>query len=133
MLKTFWDNYTSASQHLLGTPYPWILIGIIAIASVLLPGVVDLVLWGGFLLFQGAACWSGYRRCGRAHCRVTGPGFILLGAMFVLTAAGIVPLIEISPAVDFYTLVIIAVLGAAVLYEVFVKLTTGSVFVGGRQ
>ena len=36
------------------------------------------ILWSGALLWMGVACLANARRCGRIHCHVTGPFFLLM-------------------------------------------------------
>lgn len=66
---------------------PWVLIGIGAIWQSLL-----FWLWIPAFLVAGAACVHNARRCGRVHCYVTGPLFLLAAAYLALAAAGLAPL-----------------------------------------
>lgn len=38
------------------------------------------VVWTAMLLWTGGACLANARRCGRTHCRITGPFFIVMAA-----------------------------------------------------
>jgi hypothetical protein len=44
------------------------------------------------LIWMGVACLANARRCGRTHCRYTGPFFLLMAALVVAHATGMVPL-----------------------------------------
>lgn len=44
------------------------------------------------LLWMGVACFANARRCGRTHCLVTGPFFILMAAGVVAYASGLLDL-----------------------------------------
>lgn len=65
-------------------------------AMMALAGVLDpltrAVIWTGALLWMGGACLANARRCGRTHCRFTGPFFIFMAAMVVAYAAGVLRL-----------------------------------------
>lgn len=38
----------------------------------------------------GAACWYNGRACGAIHCRISGPGYVLLGLLASVSALGVV-------------------------------------------
>jgi hypothetical protein len=42
------------------------------------------IVWTALLKFMGVACWLNARRCGRIHCYVTGPFFLLLTGLATL-------------------------------------------------
>lgn len=48
--------------------------------------------WTAMLIWMGAACLVNARRCGRTHCRVTGPFLLAMAAAVVGHAAGLLPL-----------------------------------------
>jgi len=50
------------------------------------------VAWPPLLVFMGVACLVNARRCGRLHCFVTGPYFLLLAVVSLLYDTGIMPL-----------------------------------------
>lgn len=50
------------------------------------------VVWTVALLILGAACIINARRCGRTHCYVTGPFFLVMAIATVLYSAGLLPL-----------------------------------------
>ncbi len=50
------------------------------------------LLWSGALLWMGIACLANARRCGRVHCRFTGPFFLLMVVPVLLYGFGLLPL-----------------------------------------
>lgn len=50
------------------------------------------VTWTVMLLWMGGACLANARRCGRTHCRITGPLFIVMAAGVVAYSGGILDL-----------------------------------------
>jgi hypothetical protein len=50
------------------------------------------IVWPVLLIFMGVACVLNARRCGRTHCYVTGPFFLLLAGGALLYGIGILPL-----------------------------------------
>lgn len=64
---------------------------VMALAGVLDP-LTRAFVWTGALLWMGGACLANARRCGRTHCRFTGPFFIAMAVVVVAYAAGALPL-----------------------------------------
>jgi hypothetical protein len=50
------------------------------------------IVWPVLLTFMGIACLLNARRCGRTHCYVTGPFFLLLAGGALLYGIGVLPL-----------------------------------------
>lgn len=50
------------------------------------------VVWGVMLIWMGGACLMNARRCGRTHCRFTGPFFLVMAALIVGLAISGLPL-----------------------------------------
>lgn len=50
------------------------------------------IIWTVVLLWMGGACVANARRCHRTHCRFTGPFLILMAALVVGYAVGLLPL-----------------------------------------
>jgi hypothetical protein len=50
------------------------------------------VVWPALLTWMGAACLLNARRCGRLHCYLTGPYFLLLALTSLLHGSGTVTL-----------------------------------------
>lgn len=69
------------------------------------------VVWPSLLTFLGVACLLNARRCGRTHCYVTGPFFLLLAGIALLYGIGVLPL----GARGWSTLSLALVVGSVVL------------------
>lgn len=52
------------------------------------------VAWSAALVWMGGACLVNARRCGRTHCRFTGPFYLLMAAIVVAYASGVLPVGE---------------------------------------
>ncbi len=50
------------------------------------------VVWAAALVWMGTACLINARRCGRVHCRFTGPFFLVMAAVVVLHGLGAISL-----------------------------------------
>ncbi len=50
------------------------------------------VVWTAALVWMGTACLVNARRCGRVHCRFTGPFFLVMAAVVVLHGVGAIAL-----------------------------------------
>ena len=53
---------------------------------------VKTIAWGAALIWMGIACIANALRCGRLHCYLTGPFFLIMAAAVLLHGFGIVPL-----------------------------------------
>ena len=82
----------------------WIPKGAIVL-GLLAPVPVRVVIWTVALLWMGTACILNARRCGRTHCRYTGPYYLAMVVPVLILAWGIV-------SADFYAWL---VLGALIL------------------
>jgi hypothetical protein len=60
------------------------------IVGALVPEPVRGVIWSAALLWMGSACLINARRCGRVHCRFTGPFYLALIVPVTLLAIGVV-------------------------------------------
>jgi|SRR5712691_9969018 len=60
------------------------------IAGLLLPAPVRTVIWIIALIWMGTACILNAKRCGRTHCRYTGPYYLAMIAPVLVLASGIV-------------------------------------------
>jgi hypothetical protein len=67
----------------------WIPTGAI-IASLFAPASLRAAVWSVALLWMGTACILNSRRCGRTHCRYTGPYYLAMIAPVILPASGLV-------------------------------------------
>jgi hypothetical protein len=84
-LKTDWlaDPFTKALA--------WRLPLVVIFAALLVPVPARVGIWAVAFAWMGAACVLNYRRCGRIHCRYTGPYYL---AMIVpVLALGIAPVL----------------------------------------
>jgi ABC-type uncharacterized transport system permease subunit len=68
--------------------------------------------WSAALTWMGSACIANARRCGRTHCRFTGPFYLLMAALVIAYAAGALPIGDHGWAI----LGAIAIAGSAVLW-----------------
>src|SRR5712691_5501350 len=80
----------------------WIPKGAI-IAALFAPGPVRAAVWTVALIWMGTACILNARRCGRTHCRYTGPYYLAMIAPVVVLASGLV-------TANFYGWLVLAVL-----------------------
>lgn len=49
-------------------------------------------LWGAMLVWMGGACIANARRCGRTHCRFTGPFFLVMAVLVAAYGTGALPI-----------------------------------------
>ena len=56
----------------------WGLPLLVMIAGAFLEAPIRSVIWSAALVWMGAACLINFRRCGRTHCRFTGPFYLIL-------------------------------------------------------
>jgi hypothetical protein len=61
------------------------------LALLLEPGL-RAVVWIAMLVWMGLACLANARRCGRTHCRYTGPFFLAMAGLVAVYAVGALPL-----------------------------------------
>ena len=64
----------------------------ILFASSSIEGDLLVIVWPPVLTFMGVACLLNARRCGRVHCYVTGPFFLLLAGLSLLYGLGMLRL-----------------------------------------
>jgi hypothetical protein len=64
------------------------------VAATLLGPLPHAAVWTAALIWMGGACIANARRCGRTHCRFTGPFYLLMAALVVAHAVGMLPLGE---------------------------------------
>jgi hypothetical protein len=80
----------------------WIPKGAI-IAALFAPVLARAAVWTVALIWMGTACILNAKRCGRTHCRYTGPYYLAMIVPVLVLASGVIP-------VDFYAWVSLAVL-----------------------
>lgn len=66
--------------------------GIPAAVLIISPVQYFVIVWPIVLTFMGVACLLNARRCGRIHCSVTGPFFLLLALVGLLYGLDVIPL-----------------------------------------
>ncbi len=69
----------------------WGIPSVILVAAGLLDPAARALVWGGVLVWMGAGCLLNARRCGRTHCRYTGPYYLAMIVPVTLLGAGVVP------------------------------------------
>jgi hypothetical protein len=100
------DWLASTSSNLLAwwLPHAGLLVGLVV------PNPVRVVIWTVALLWMGVACILNSKRCGRTHCRYTGPYYLAM----------IVPLLALSfissSIYEWITLAVIIVAGSKLIW-----------------
>jgi len=69
----------------------WGIPSIVLVAAGLLVPAPRALAWAGILAWMGAGCLLNARRCGRTHCRYTGPYYLAMIVPVALLGAGVVP------------------------------------------
>ena len=80
-----WSNWRRNRRSYIlawGLPTALLIIGIF------LPSSLRVVVWTGSLVWMGAACLANAALCGRTHCHVTGPFFLLMALATLLHGTG---------------------------------------------
>ena len=70
----------------------WGLPSLIIIAGSLVDAQARTMIWSAVLLWMGTACLMNARRCGRTHCRFTGPFYLFLIIPVVFLGYGLTSL-----------------------------------------
>ncbi len=65
---------------------------LIILAGIFVDADTRTILWTGSLAWKGVACLLNARRCGRTHCRFTGPFYLLLIVPVLFHGLGALPL-----------------------------------------
>jgi hypothetical protein len=60
------------------------------LAGLFVPTSIRIVIWTIALIWMGMACILNARRCGRTHCRYTGPYYLAMIAPVLVLGSGIV-------------------------------------------
>jgi hypothetical protein len=90
----------------------WGLPAVAMLVGALLDPLPRAIIWSTALVWMGGACIANARRCGRTHCRFTGPFYLLMAALVAVYAAGTLPIGEYGWAI----LGTATVVGTAVLW-----------------
>lgn len=84
--KTDWASSRLALALVWGVP------AAVMLLALLLEATPRAVVWIAMLVWMGLACLANARRCGRTHCRYTGPFFLGAAGLVVAYVAGLLPL-----------------------------------------
>ncbi len=83
------DQAKSCGGNLAGLKWSYLLWGVPVLllsASAWLGGPLRAVAWPMSFALMGSVCFTNARGCGRTHCHVTGPLYLLAAAMSVAAA-----------------------------------------------
>lgn len=69
----------------------WGVPSLILIAAAWTEPMIRALVWSGVLVWMGSACLINAERCGRTHCRYTGPYYILLVFHVMVHGLGVLP------------------------------------------
>jgi hypothetical protein len=70
----------------------WGLPTVLLVAAIWVSNEMRTIVWGAALAWMGSACLLNARRCGRVHCRYTGPFFLVMALVVGLHGTGAVAL-----------------------------------------
>ena len=70
----------------------WGLPSLAIVAGSLVDASLRTAIWSVALIWMGAACLMNAQRCGRTHCRFTGPFYLFLIIPVLLLGFGLLPL-----------------------------------------
>jgi hypothetical protein len=101
------NNIVQSSRDWLSSPRTsaaaWWLPKAVIVAALFVPSPTRTGMWIIALIWMGTACILNSRRCGRTHCRYTGPYYLVMIAPVLVLASGAI-------SVDFYAWLSLAVL-----------------------
>jgi len=92
----------------------WGLPAVVMLLALLLNPVPRALVWIFMLSWMGGACLENARRCGRTHCRYTGPFFLGMAAAVLAYITGALPL----GSQPWLVLAIVIALGNALIWWV---------------
>jgi hypothetical protein len=92
--------------------FAWGLPTVALVGTAFAPPSIRTPAWLISLVWMGTACLANARRCGRTHCYLTGPFFLVMAAAVLLHGVGLVPL----GSRGWMWLGAVAALGTAVLW-----------------
>lgn len=90
----------------------WGISSIILLAAILLPVGQRAVVWTAVLVWMGTGCLLNARRCGRTHCRYTGPFYLVMIIPVAALGTGTVVL----GALDWWALAALILLGSKLIW-----------------
>ncbi len=89
---------TGESRDLLSSPWLALFFFVVPAVGIALTGGSEFnsrwrtVVWTAALSTMGTACLANAVRCGRVHCYITGPFFLVMAVVTLLYGLGVVPL-----------------------------------------
>jgi hypothetical protein len=89
---------TGKSRDILSTPWLSLVVFWLPAIAIVVAGTSGLrsgwltMVWTASLTIMGTACIANALRCGRVHCYLTGPFFLLMALITLLYGLGVVPL-----------------------------------------
>ena len=92
---------------------PWLL-WVFPVLSIILASVFDLSdLWTGgvwtiAMAIMGCGCGANVRRCGRVHCHITGPFFLVISGIALLHVIGVLDVSKVNWAIAGWTVGVLA-------------------------
>lgn len=94
------DRFSTSckSRDLLSKPWSCLLLFCVPAIAIAITGTsafgtaVRTLVWTGALAVLGIACSINAARCGRVHCYLTGPFFLLMAVVALLYGLGTLPL-----------------------------------------
>lgn len=92
MVKTTRRSTKDWAGNLQAYAFAWGLPSLAIIAGSLVDPVIRTVIWSVALIWMGSACLMNARRCGRTHCRYTGPFYLILVVPVLLHGFGLLSL-----------------------------------------
>jgi hypothetical protein len=101
------NDIVQSSRDWLSSPrtsaLAWWIPKAIIVAAFFIPAPARAGIWIIALIWMGTGCILNSRRCGRTHCRYTGPYYLAMIAPVLVLASGVI-------SVDFYAWLSLAVL-----------------------
>ena len=88
----------------------WLLPQAVMVAALLAPVPLRTAVWTAGLGWMGTACILNSRRCGRTHCRYTGPYYFAMIVPVIVAGTGLVPL-----SIYGWTALVVVILGGSKL------------------
>ena len=92
------DTTTCKSRDMLSSPWQALLLFWLPAIAIVVAGSSGLsvgwrtIVWTAALGIMGTACMANALRCGRVHCYITGPFFLVMALVTLLYGLGVVTL-----------------------------------------
>ncbi len=89
------DQTLRATKDWAGNAFIFAIVWGLPLAAILAASLLEVpartVIWAIALAWMGIACLSNAKRCGRTHCRYTGPYYLLLIIPVMMLGTGLLP------------------------------------------